>query len=83
MEAESSCSGSEEEADAEEAGDSENDIRQLKARRHALANKLAKQQKRRDKIQVSVEVFSFSLRPYNTSGCHRCLTENTNERHPK
>jgi len=30
----------------------ENDIRQLKARRHDLANKLAQQQKRRDKIQV-------------------------------
>lgn len=55
MEAESSCSVSEEEEeeeDAEEAGDSENDIKQLKARRHALANKLAKQQKRRDRIQV-------------------------------
>lgn len=33
-------------------GDSENDIKQLRARRHALANKLAQQQKRRDKIQV-------------------------------
>lgn len=51
VEAESSCSASEEEEDAEEAGDSENDIRQLKARRHALTNKLAKQQKRRDRIQ--------------------------------
>lgn len=61
VEAESSCSVSEEEADAEEAGDSENDIRQLKARRHALANKLAKQQKRRDRIQVSVQVCSFSV----------------------
>lgn len=54
MEAESSFSASEEEEDAEEAGDSENDIKQLKARRHALANKLAKQQKRRDKIQVKL-----------------------------
>lgn len=61
VEAESSCSVSEEEADAEEAGDSENDIRQLKARRHALANKLAKQQKRRDRIQVSVQVCNFSV----------------------
>lgn len=52
VEEESSLSASEEEEDAEEAGDSENDIRQLKARRHALANKLAEQQKRRDKIQV-------------------------------
>lgn len=49
IEAESSLSASE---DEEEAGDSENDIRQLKARRHALANKLAQQQKRKDKIQV-------------------------------
>lgn len=52
LEAESSFSASEEEEDVEDAGDSENDIRQLKARRHALANKLAQQQKRRDKIQV-------------------------------
>lgn len=49
IEAESSLSASEGD---EEAGDSENDIRQLKARRHALANKLAQQQKRKDKIQV-------------------------------
>lgn len=54
VEAESSLSASEGEEDAEEAGDSENDIRQLKARRHALANKLAQQQKRRDKIQVKL-----------------------------
>lgn len=53
VEAESSLSASEGEDDAE-AGDSENDIRQLKARRHALANKLAQQQKRRDKIQVKL-----------------------------
>lgn len=52
LEAESSLSGSEEEENFEEAGDSENDIKELKARRHALANKLAQQQKRRDKIQV-------------------------------
>lgn len=55
IEAESSLSASEEEEEAEEeAGDSENDIRQLKARRHALANKLAQQQKRKDKIQVNL-----------------------------
>lgn len=52
VEAESSISASEGEEDAEVAGDSENDIRQLKARRHVLTNKLAQQQKRRDKIQV-------------------------------
>ncbi|XP_015250347.1 PREDICTED: telomerase-binding protein EST1A isoform X1 [Cyprinodon variegatus] len=51
LEGESSLSGSEEEEDFEEAGDSENDIKELKARRHALASKLAQQQKRRDKIQ--------------------------------
>ncbi|XP_023272358.1 telomerase-binding protein EST1A isoform X1 [Seriola lalandi dorsalis] len=55
VEAESSLSASEGEEDAEEAGDSENDIRQLKARRHALANKLAQQQKRRDKIQAVLQ----------------------------
>lgn len=55
VEAESSFSASEEEEDAEEAGDSENDIRQLKARRHVLANKLAQQQKRRDKIQAVLQ----------------------------
>lgn len=55
LEAESSLSASEEEEDVEEVGDSENDIRQLKARRHALANKLAQQQKRRDKIQAVLQ----------------------------
>lgn len=40
-------------------GDSESDIRQLKARRHALANKLAQQQKRRDKIQVNIYVYNY------------------------
>ncbi|XP_029375497.1 telomerase-binding protein EST1A isoform X2 [Echeneis naucrates] len=55
VEAESSLSATEGEEDAEEAGDSENDIRQLKARRHALANKLAQQQKRRDKIQAVLQ----------------------------
>ncbi|XP_067348291.1 telomerase-binding protein EST1A isoform X1 [Channa argus] len=55
VEAESSRSASDGEEDAEEAGDSENDIRQLKARRHALTNKLAQQQKRRDKIQAVLQ----------------------------
>ncbi|XP_029030146.1 telomerase-binding protein EST1A [Betta splendens] len=55
VEEESSLSASEGEEDAEEAGDSENDIKQLKARRHALANKLAEQQKRRDKIQAVLQ----------------------------
>ncbi|XP_049448035.1 telomerase-binding protein EST1A [Epinephelus fuscoguttatus] len=55
VEAESSLSASEGEEDAEEAGDSENDIRELKARRHVLANKLAMQQKRRDKIQAVLQ----------------------------
>ncbi|KAM6911043.1 telomerase-binding protein EST1A isoform 2-T2 [Lycodopsis pacificus] len=52
VEAESSLSASEGE---DEAGDSENDIRQLKARRHDLTNKLAQQQKRRDKIQAVLQ----------------------------
>lgn len=52
VEEESSVSASEGDEDIEEAGDSENDIKQLRARRHVLANKLAQQQKRRDKIQV-------------------------------
>lgn len=59
VEAESSLSASEEEVEAEEVGDSENDIRQLKARRHALANKLAQQQKRKDKIQVKLFLNGF------------------------
>lgn len=51
---ESSLSASEGEIDGEMEGDgSEDDIRELRARRHALAHKLAQQQKRRDKIQVS------------------------------
>lgn len=62
VEAESSLSASEGEEEAEEAGDSENDIRQLKARRHALANKLAQQQKRRDKIQVKL---TYTYEPEN------------------
>lgn len=59
IEAESSLSASE---DEEEAGDGESDIRQLKARRHALANKLAQQQKRKDKIQVkAVQIIESGL----------------------
>lgn len=54
VEAESSVSASEGD-EFEEADDSENDIRQLRARRHALANKLAQQQKRRDKIQAVLQ----------------------------
>ncbi|XP_060941376.1 telomerase-binding protein EST1A isoform X3 [Limanda limanda] len=52
VEAESSLSTSEGE---EEVDDSENDIRQLKARRHVLTNKLAQQQKRKDKIQAVLQ----------------------------
>lgn len=47
---ESSLSASEGEM---EGDGSEDDIRELRARRHALTHKLAQQQKRRDKIQVS------------------------------
>lgn len=55
VEEESSVSASEGDEDIEEAGDSENDIKQLRARRHVLANKLAQQQKRRDKIQAVLQ----------------------------
>ncbi|XP_047463114.1 telomerase-binding protein EST1A [Mugil cephalus] len=55
VEAESSLSASEGEEEDVEEGDSESDIRQLKARRHALANELAQQQKRRDKIQAVLQ----------------------------
>lgn len=51
---ESSLSASEGEMDGEmERDGSGDDIRELRARRHALTHKLAQQQKRRDKIQVS------------------------------
>ena len=50
MEAESSAS--EGEMDVEEESDGKDDIRELRARRHALASKLAQQQRREDKIQV-------------------------------
>ncbi|XP_061660407.1 telomerase-binding protein EST1A isoform X2 [Syngnathoides biaculeatus] len=52
---ESSMSASEGEEDEDAEGDGESDIRQLKARRHALANKLAQQQRRRDKIEAVLE----------------------------
>ncbi|KAF7657019.1 hypothetical protein LDENG_00032940 [Lucifuga dentata] len=55
VEAESSLSASEGEDDIEEEGDSENDIKELRARRHALANELAQQQRRRDKIQAVLQ----------------------------
>lgn len=67
LEAASSLSVSGEE-DFEETGDSENDIRELKARRHALANKLAQQQKRRDKIQVK-QADSFNPVRFSSNGC--------------
>ncbi|KAL2095290.1 hypothetical protein ACEWY4_010009 [Coilia grayii] len=55
VEAESSQSGSEADLgvamEAELADGSEDDIKELRARRHALSQKLAQQQKRRDKIQ--------------------------------
>ncbi|XP_057676264.1 telomerase-binding protein EST1A isoform X1 [Corythoichthys intestinalis] len=53
--AESSASEvSEEEEEEEAAEDGRSDIRRLKARRHALANELAQQQKRRQKIQAAL-----------------------------
>ncbi|XP_056265618.1 telomerase-binding protein EST1A isoform X3 [Pseudoliparis swirei] len=62
VEAESSLSASGD----DEAGDGENDIRQLKARRHDLTNKLAQQQKRRDKIQAVLQTggqLELAVRP--------------------
>ncbi|KAM9728033.1 telomerase-binding protein EST1A [Menidia menidia] len=55
LEAESSLSASEEEEEMEDGEHDENNIRLLKARRHALTNKLAQQQKRRDKIQAVLQ----------------------------
>ncbi|XP_011481587.1 telomerase-binding protein EST1A isoform X2 [Oryzias latipes] len=56
LEAESSLSASEEEEeDFDGGGHSGNDIRQLKARHHALTNKLAQRQKRLDKIQAVLQ----------------------------
>nr|XP_015816988.2 telomerase-binding protein EST1A isoform X1 [Nothobranchius furzeri] len=66
LEGELSLSPSEGEEDFE-AGDSENDIRELKARRHALANELAQQQKRRDKIQAVLQTggqLELEVRPF-------------------
>ncbi|XP_072301913.1 telomerase-binding protein EST1A [Eucyclogobius newberryi] len=54
VEAESSVSASEGD-EIEEADDGENGIKQLRARRHALVNKLAQEQKRRDKIQAVLQ----------------------------
>ncbi|KAL0994823.1 hypothetical protein UPYG_G00127600 [Umbra pygmaea] len=51
VEAESSMS----EGDGDEAGGSEDDIKELRARRSVLTTKLAQQQKRRDKIQAVLQ----------------------------
>ncbi|TRZ04374.1 hypothetical protein DNTS_022913 [Danionella cerebrum] len=56
---ESSLSVSDEELDG-----SEDDIRELRARRHALAHKLAQQQKRRDKIQSSTTSLFYAFVPH-------------------
>ncbi|XP_072514511.1 telomerase-binding protein EST1A [Salminus brasiliensis] len=65
---ESSLSASEGEIDEEIEGDgSEDDIRELRARRHALAHKLAQQQKRRDKIQAVLQTggqLELEIRPF-------------------
>uniref|UniRef100_A0A8C1JG96 Telomerase-binding protein EST1A n=1 Tax=Cyprinus carpio TaxID=7962 RepID=A0A8C1JG96_CYPCA len=65
---ESSLSASEGEIDGEMEGDgSEDDIRELRARRHALAHKLAQQQKRRDKIQAVLQTggqLEIEVRPF-------------------
>ncbi|KAI4871334.1 hypothetical protein NFI96_003129 [Prochilodus magdalenae] len=65
---ESSLSASEGEMDGEVEGDgSEDDIRELRARRHALAHKLAQQQKRRDKIQAVLKTggqLELEIRPF-------------------
>ncbi|XP_030648686.1 telomerase-binding protein EST1A [Chanos chanos] len=71
---ESSLSGSEEEEEEEEAVDaemegegSEDDIKELRARRHALAHKLAQQQKRRDHIQAVLQTcrqLELEIRPF-------------------
>ncbi|KAM3869253.1 telomerase-binding protein EST1A [Diretmus argenteus] len=66
VEAESSVSASEGEVDVEEEGDSENDIKELRARRHVLTNKLAQQQRRRDKIQAVLQtggLLELEVRP--------------------
>uniref|UniRef100_A0A8C7XHF1 Telomerase-binding protein EST1A n=1 Tax=Oryzias sinensis TaxID=183150 RepID=A0A8C7XHF1_9TELE len=67
LEAESSLSASEEEEeDFDGGGHSGNDIRQLKARHHALTNKLAQRQKRLDKIQAVLQTggqLELEIRP--------------------
>ncbi|XP_026075847.1 telomerase-binding protein EST1A-like isoform X1 [Carassius auratus] len=64
---ESSLSASEGEIDGEMEGDgSEDDIRELRARRHALTHKLAQQQKRLDKIQAVLQTggqLEIEIRP--------------------
>ncbi|XP_026862235.2 telomerase-binding protein EST1A isoform X2 [Electrophorus electricus] len=60
----SSLSASEGEVDGDV---SEDDIRELRARRHALAHKLAQQQKRRDKIQAVLQTggqLELEIRPF-------------------
>uniref|UniRef100_A0A9J8BH44 Telomerase-binding protein EST1A n=1 Tax=Cyprinus carpio carpio TaxID=630221 RepID=A0A9J8BH44_CYPCA len=50
-----------------EGDGSEDDIRELRARRHALAHKLAQQQKRRDKIQAVLQTdgqLEIEVRPF-------------------
>ncbi|KAJ8267221.1 hypothetical protein GJAV_G00139960 [Gymnothorax javanicus] len=54
VEEESSQSDGEAELEGGASG-SEDDIRQLRARRHALTHKLAQQQKRRDQIQAALQ----------------------------
>ncbi|XP_057176862.1 telomerase-binding protein EST1A [Triplophysa rosa] len=65
---ESSLSASEGEMDGEmERDESEDDIRELRARHHALTHKLAQQQKRRDKIQAVLQTggqLEIEVRPF-------------------
>ncbi|XP_062869645.1 telomerase-binding protein EST1A isoform X2 [Trichomycterus rosablanca] len=65
---ENSLSASEGEMDAGMDGDgNEDDIRELRARRHALAHRLAQQQKRRDKIQAVLQTggqLELEIRPF-------------------
>nr|XP_055063990.1 telomerase-binding protein EST1A [Misgurnus anguillicaudatus] len=61
---ESSLSASEGEMDGD---GSEDDIKELRARRHALTHKLAQQQKRRDKIQAVLQTggqLEIEIRPF-------------------
>uniref|UniRef100_A0A8C2FYD4 Telomerase-binding protein EST1A n=1 Tax=Cyprinus carpio TaxID=7962 RepID=A0A8C2FYD4_CYPCA len=68
MQEQSSLSASEGEIDGKMEGDgSEDDIRELKARRHALTHKLAQQQKRLDKIQAVLQTggqLEIQIRPF-------------------